>query len=289
MSELKAYILAQIQQSKFDLKRVIKLPLIFKKSYIYTVHAGDTLYSIARRFGSSVDAIVRGNHLFEPVTYAGFIFPGNVLVVPSFSEEGKVTYLVKQGDRVGEIAVRFSTFNDLISGINRLGNPNLIYVNQGLVVPVMIYEIQAGDSLSSISRRFGISISSIIKANQYRPGFQGDLIWPEFQLILPLPTSRNIVVWTPFPGTRVVNNQRIEGQARAFEANVLHQLRDDNGIVVSNERFTTADIGAPEYGRFTSTLPFDRTPTSSTGELWVYTRSAKDGSIQDLVKTKIFF
>lgn len=87
----------------------------------------------------------------------------------------------------------------------------------------------------------------------------------------------------------MVNGQRIEGQARAFEANVLHQLRDTNGVIVSNERFTTADEGTPEYGNFTSILPFDRTSTSNTGELWVYTRSAKDGSIQDLVKTKVYF
>jgi Immunoglobulin-like domain of bacterial spore germination len=87
----------------------------------------------------------------------------------------------------------------------------------------------------------------------------------------------------------VVNRQRIEGQARAFEANILHQLRDTNGVIVSNERFTTADEGAPEYGNFNSTLPFDRTPTSNRGELWVYTRSAKGGSIQDLVKTKVYF
>ena len=46
----------------------------------------------------------------------------------------------------------------------------------------------------------------------------------------------------------MVNNQQIEGQARAFEANVLHQLRDTNGVIVSNERFTTADKGAPAYG-----------------------------------------
>ena len=148
---------------------------------------------------------------------------------------------------------------------------------------------KSGDTLSAISRRFGISLSSITRANQGRPGYQEDVIWPEFHLILPLPTSRNIVVWTPLPGTRVVNGQRIEGQARAFEANVLHQLRDTNGVIVSNERFTTADIGAPEYGNFISTLPFDRTPTSNTGELWVYTRSAKDGSIQDLVRTKVYF
>jgi murein DD-endopeptidase MepM/ murein hydrolase activator NlpD len=176
-----------------------------------------------------------------------------------------------------------------VSGINNLINPNYIFVNQGLVVPAFIYQIQAGDTLSSISRRFGIPISTITKANQNRPGYQEDPIWPEYHLILPLSTSGNIVVWSPFPGTRVFPNQRIEGQARAFEANVLHQLRDTNGTIVSKERFTTANIGVPEYGRFTSNLPFDRTPISNTGELWVYTRSAKDGSIQDLVKTTIYF
>ena len=212
--------------------------MVVKKNYIYTVRAGDTLYSIARRFGSSVDTIVRANHLFEPVTYAGYIFPGNVLVVPSLLEVGKVTYMVNLGDTVSGIAYRFSTFPDLVTGINNLSNSNYIFVNQGLVVPAFIYQIQAGDTLSSISRRFGISILAITKANQNRPGFQGDLIWPEYYLILPLPTSRNIVVWSPFPGTRIVHNQRIEGQARAFEANVLHQLRDTNGIIVSNERFT---------------------------------------------------
>ncbi|AXI09872.1 hypothetical protein CUC15_13460 [Oceanobacillus zhaokaii] len=63
-------------------------------------------------------------------------------------------------------------------------------------------------------------------------------------MILPLPTSLNIVVWSPLPRTRVVNNQRIEDQARAFEANVLHQLRDANGIIVSGERATKAVEGA---------------------------------------------
>jgi LysM repeat protein len=265
------------------------LPVVFKKGYIYTVREGDTLYSIARILGSSVEAIERANHLFDPITDPGLIFPGNVLVVPSLSETGKVTYIVKSGDTVSGIASRFSTFIDLVSGANNLENPNLISVNQRLIVPVIIYEIQSGDTLSSISRRFGISLSNIKKANQGRPGSQGDLIWPEFHLILPLPTSLNIVVWSPLPGTTVVNNQRIEGQARAFEANVLHQLRDANGTIVSRERSTTANEGAPEYGKFTSTLPFDRSPTSNTGELWVYTRSAKDGSIQDLVKTTVYF
>ncbi|WP_420489223.1 LysM peptidoglycan-binding domain-containing protein [Neobacillus vireti] len=266
-----------------------ELTIVTKKEFIYTVRKGDTLFRIARRFGSSVRAIVQANHLFSPVTDSGVIFPGNVLVVPNLSKLGKVFYVVKSGDSVSGIASRFSTFTDLVSGINNLANPNLIFPDQQFLVPVFIYEIQSGDSLFDISRRFGISLSSIIKANLDRPGFQKDIIWPNFHLILPLPTSRNIVVWTPLPGTKVVSNQRIEGQARAFEAVLNHELIDANGVIVSNERFTLTDAGGPKYGNFSSTLPFDRTPTVSTGELRVFTRSPQDGSIQDLVRIIVLF
>lgn len=265
------------------------MPIIYRKNYIYTVRPGDTLYSIAKRYNSSAETIVQANHLFHPVTDPGLIFPGDVVVVPNLLETAKVSYVVKFGDTLTRIASMFTTFSDLLAGINNIENPNFISLDQQLTVPAFIYKIQSGDTLSAISRKFGIALLNITKANQGRPGFQKDVIWPEFHLIFPLPTSRNIVVWIPFPGTKVVNGQRIEGQARAFEANVLHLLRDANGVIVSNERFTTADAGAPEYGNFTSSLPFDRTPTSNTGELWVYTRSAIDGSIQDLVKTKVYF
>lgn len=259
------------------------------KAFIYTVRKGDTLFSIANRFGSSVQAIEQANHIIPPITDRGLIFPGDVLVVPTLSVSGRVSYVVKSGDTVSRIASRFSTFTDLVSGINKLANPNIIVPDQRLQVPLFIYEIQSGDTLSAISRKFGISLSRITKANQGRPGYQADLIWPKFHLLIPLPTSRNIVVWTPLPGTKIVNGQRVEGQARAFEAALNHELRDVRGVIVSKERFTMADAGAPEYGNFRSTLPFDRTPTASTGELHVFTRSAKDGSIQDLVKIKVIF
>ena len=265
------------------------MSVILKKSVIYTVRKGDTLHLIAQRYKSSPEAILRANHLFEPVTYRGTIYIGNVLVVPSLLETGKVSYIVKPGDALNQIASKFSTSIDLISGINQVENPNTIFPDQQLIAPLFIYQIQPSDTLSSISSKFGISLLGITKANRGRPGLQEDVIWPEFHLILPLPTSRNIVLWNPLPGSRVFTRQRLEGQARAFEANVLHQLRDTNGVIVSNERFTTADEGAPAYGNFNSSLPFDRSPTSSTGEIWVYTRSAKDGSIQDLVRTKVYF
>lgn len=265
------------------------LTIITNKDFIYTVRKGDTLTSIAKRFVSSVNAIEQANHLVKPVADPNLIYPGNVLVVPNQSVSGKVTYVVKPGDTIIGIASKFSTFIDLVSGINKLADPKLIFPNQQLVVPVFIYEIQSGDTLSAISSKFGIPLSSITKANQGRPTFHENLIWPKFHLIIPLPTSKNIVVWTPYPGTKIVSGQILQGQARAFEAALNHELRDANGVIVSNERFITADEGAPEYGNFSSTLPFDRKPTSTTGELHVFTRSAKDGSIQDLVKVKVFF
>lgn len=265
------------------------MPVIYRKSNIYTVRPGDTVYSIARRFNSSVQEVIRVNHLFPPVTDLGVIYPGNVLVITGITTSGKVSYIVNAGDTMNRIAFRFSSFPDLIAGVNNIVNPNLIYPQQALNVPAFIYEIQTGDTLANISGKFGIPLYRIAWANQGRPGYQEDLIWPGYQLVLPLPTSRNIILWSPLPGTRVGNGQRIDGKARAFEANVLHQLRDVNGVVVSNERFTTTDIGAPAYGNFVSTLPFDQPPTANTGEIWVYTRSANDGSIQDLVRSRVNF
>ena len=44
----------------------------------HTVVRGETIYSIARRYGRSAAAIINANHLFNP----NFIFPGQVLNIP---------------------------------------------------------------------------------------------------------------------------------------------------------------------------------------------------------------
>ena len=77
--------------------------------------------------------------------------------------------------------------------------------------------------------------------------------------------------------------------ARAFEANVLYSNDDTQGNVVSNEKSIKARAGGPEYAEFSTNLQFDIKPSTPTGELRVYTRSANDGSIQDLVRVKVRF
>jgi len=258
---------------------------------VYTVRPGDTLYSIAAQFGSTVEAIVRANAVYPPITDPYLIYPGTVLLIPApHMQPYRTIYIVAPGDTLYRIALRFSAHLDLMAGINRgIRDPNFIPVGQPLWVPAFTYEISSGDTLARIARHFQIPLNAVLYANEGRAGFSPDVIYPGYRLIIPLPSSRNIVVIRPLPADTVSSGFMAEGFARAFEGNVLLQVRDNNDVVVSGERATTATEGGPAYGYFFARLPFDRQPTTRTGELWVYTRSPRDGSITDLVQVKVGF
>lgn len=75
---------------------------------LYTVQAGDTLYSIAVSYGVTVDQIVAANGLADPST----IVVGQVLKIPSRGAGGsppstgqcRYYHTVKPGDRIWQIA-----------------------------------------------------------------------------------------------------------------------------------------------------------------------------------------
>lgn len=258
--------------------------------YIYKVKPGDTLYSIAARFGSTVQLLELTNALYDPVTDPGLIFPGQVLVISEVGvgQRNEVTYLIHPGDSLYTIGLRFSASPDLLVGMNPLiVNPDIIYSDTRIAVPAVIYEVSEGDSFYGISKKLGIPMNELMKANQDRPGFSPDVLFIGYRLIVPLPSSSNILVYRPLPGSLVTPGQALEGIARAFEANVLYQLRDDNGVVVAKERSITASAGAPAYGTFSAPIQFDQKPTAPSGELWVYTRNANVGRIVDLVQVKV--
>ncbi|XEC94396.1 LysM peptidoglycan-binding domain-containing protein [Paenibacillus tarimensis] len=257
---------------------------------VYTVQPGDTLFAIASRFGSTVSEIQRTNLLYPPITDPGLIYPSWTILVPVPAEQPyRTIYIAAPGDMLYRIGHRFSAHTDLLAGVNRLQDPNRIGIGQPFWVPAFVYEVKSGETLTGISRHLQISLTDILYANEGRPGLSLDLIYAGYRLLIPLPSSRNIAVIRPLPGDVIQSGVQVEGFARVFEANVLMQIRDDNGVVVSDERFTTALEGAPAYGYFIERLPFDRTPTTRRGELWVYARSAEDGRIIDLVQVTVYF
>lgn len=267
------------------------MPIMFGTHILHTVRPGDTVYSLAFQYESTVEAIARANMLYPPFVDPYMIYPNQLLIIPKLISSETVTlYVVQAGDTVGTISQWFSAYPELLAGINRtIHNPNFIWPNQQIQIPAVVYEVESGDTLAAISEKTGIALPVIMQANARSPHFSPDILMEGMRLIIPLPMSENIVVTLPFPGFTIRDNQVIEGYARAFEANVLYRVVDDNEVVVTEESFTTAEAAAPAYGRFRDSIPFDREPTAPAGVLQVYTRSAKDGSVQDLVQTRVRF
>lgn len=83
---------------------------------------------------------------------------------------------VKRGDTLSEIASKYDTSYEYLAKINKIANPNLIYVGQKLIVPDLennnindtshrLYIVKRGDTLTKLSQEFGVSIESIVRLN----------------------------------------------------------------------------------------------------------------------------
>jgi peptidoglycan-N-acetylglucosamine deacetylase len=84
------------------------------------------------------------------------------------------THIVRPGDMLANIASRYGTTIQTLMTANNIFNPNLIYVGQVLSIPGIpranTYIVQAGDNLSSIAARFGVTVDSLAQANSISLG-----------------------------------------------------------------------------------------------------------------------
>lgn len=184
--------------------------------FIYTVKKGDSLYSIAKKYNTTVNNIIDINNLTNTSLYIGqqLRIPENYtegdLVAPNF-----INYTVKRGDSLYSIAKEYgTTINEIIQD-NSLTNNNLS-VGQNLKIrvkddnaPVVVlecfgedftpgdtiidstvkmaeYVVKKGDSLYSIAKKYNTTVSDIVSLN--------NLITNNLSIgqILKIPTSNNI-------------------------------------------------------------------------------------------------
>lgn len=142
------------------------------------IRRGDTLSQLAIEYNTTVRRLVELNNIANP----NLIFAGQSLIVPSgetisdsdgSSTSGQTIYIVQRGDTLNQIANEFGTTAVAIAKENNIRNINLIFVGQRLIIPTnrydlnhTIYKIQYGDTLYSISRRYGVSIATIVRLNR---------------------------------------------------------------------------------------------------------------------------
>ena len=141
---------------------------------IYIVARGDTLRSLAARFGSTVDSIVASN---PSITNPNVIYEGQRLTIYSGPAtpppttpppaSGQTYYAVK-GDTLRKIAAKFNTTVDAILRANpQIANPNLIYVGQAIAIPAApaTHVVQRGDTLRIIANKYGTTVDAILALN----------------------------------------------------------------------------------------------------------------------------
>jgi LysM repeat protein len=112
-----------------------KMEMGHPKMCTYTVRRGDTLYGIARRFGTSVWQLAGANHIRN----VNLIRAGQRLTVPCMDakppKDPCCVYRVKRGDSLSSIAARYHTSVWYLASVNHIANPNRIYAGQWLRVP----------------------------------------------------------------------------------------------------------------------------------------------------------
>jgi LysM repeat protein len=104
----------------------------------HVVKPGQYLALIAASYGVTVQSIAQANNLWNPnVIYVGQVLLIPVSCVPQPSPTGCTgTYVVKAGDYLKKIAIRYHTTVTVLVNLNGIKNPNLIYPGQRLIVPI---------------------------------------------------------------------------------------------------------------------------------------------------------
>ena len=130
----------------------------------YTVVKGDSLYSIARKFNTTVEALKEANNLTS-----NNLAVGQILIIPSKEVENNGNYIVVAGDTLYKIAQKFNTTVDELKLLNNLTS-NTLSIGQSLKIPeennnYQTYTVIKGDNLYSIARRFNTTQDEIMKLN----------------------------------------------------------------------------------------------------------------------------
>ncbi|MFN8597496.1 MAG: LysM peptidoglycan-binding domain-containing protein [Anaerolineae bacterium] len=101
----------------------------FAQGQTHTVQSGDTLFSLARRYGTTVEALRTANRLSGDLIYVG-----QVLIIPTTAATPQPDrYTVQPGDTLINIGVRYHLTVPRLMAINQLTSP-IVFVGQSLIV-----------------------------------------------------------------------------------------------------------------------------------------------------------
>ncbi|HEU0205407.1 MAG TPA: LysM peptidoglycan-binding domain-containing protein [Pseudolysinimonas sp.] len=108
----------------------------------YTIVHGDTVSTIAARFGVTTQAVLTANGL----GWSSIIYPGQTIAIPGTAPTSSpapavpapavgTSYTIVAGDTLSAIAARFGTTTAAIMAANSMGTSTIIYSGRTLIIP----------------------------------------------------------------------------------------------------------------------------------------------------------
>jgi LysM repeat protein len=151
---------------------------------VHVVGAGETLTSIAEKYGVDLSRLADANNLADH----DVIILGENLVIPGVDTPSQtsgyadITHIVQMGETLSEIASRYSVRIAALVEANALADPNLVVAGQSLAVPgataasapapaapvlpaQRTHIVVAGQTLASIAAHYGLTQETLIEAN----------------------------------------------------------------------------------------------------------------------------
>jgi LysM repeat protein len=219
------------------------------------VQPGDTLWDIAKTNGTTVSALAGLNGIANPSLIAVgqriVLHPPTPAAAPPpapAAPPAPTVYVVRDGDTLWAISVRYSTTVAVLAAANQIANPSFIRVGQALLIPQeaaatpptaapaapappppappppIVHVVRAGDTLWVISARYGVSIDAIVSANGLA---SASFIRIGQQLVIPGTTT------TPATAGAVTN----AGMSAAMAAKVVERAASRELLLAAAREF----------------------------------------------------
>ena len=156
----------------------------------YEVRPGDTLNSIAARFGTNLVGLLELN----PTLRLRSLTEGMTICVPRVPKRppciNGAYYTIREGDSIYNIAQRYGIPLNLLLEANQEANPYDLKVGQEICIPNVppgcpfgtLVTIQEGTRLSDILISYNLSLNELREVN---PNFNPEIIVPGTELCIP--------------------------------------------------------------------------------------------------------
>lgn len=134
------------------------------RNFKHRVRRGETITSIARRYGVSIDLLLETNQLHRK----SIIRAGQHLLVSDGWRDGD-KHRIRRGETISTIAVRYNVSMSHLLEANQLHKKSIIRAGDTLIIPdIRKHRIRRGETIGMIARKYDVRASALLKTNRLK-------------------------------------------------------------------------------------------------------------------------